>query len=130
MQYKLNKLDSEAGRVGLKISATKTKTMRANPSNQEPFTIGTHGEIEDVDEFTYLGAIVCKDGGGMRDLKNRLSKARGTFIRLKKIWRSSIISRKTKLRLYKTLVVPVLMYGCEAWKMNKGDEKPDDKRFQ
>ncbi|CAB4000379.1 Hypothetical predicted protein [Paramuricea clavata] len=64
--------------------------------------------IEDVEEFSYLGATVCKDGGGMKDLKNRLSKARGAFIRLKKIWRSSNISRKTKLRLYKTLVVPVL----------------------
>ena len=62
----------------------------------------------------------------MKDLKNRLSKARGAFIRLKKIWRSSNISRKTKLRLYKTLVVPVLVYGCETWKMNQGESKMID----
>ena len=59
----------------------------------------------------------------MKDLKNRLSKARGAFNKLKKIWISNNISRKTKLRLYKTLVVPVLLYGSEIWKMNKGDDK-------
>ena len=59
----------------------------------------------------------------MKDLKNRISKARGAFVRLKKTWRSSNISRKTKLKLFKTLVVPVILYGCETWKMNKGDNK-------
>ena len=126
MQYKLNKFDAEARRVGLKINVEKTKMMRINPSSQEQFTIGTQDRIEDVEEFSYVGATVYKDGGGMKDLKNRLSKARGAFIRLKKIWRSSNISRKTKLRLYKTLVVPVLVYGCETWKMNKGDRKMID----
>ena len=62
----------------------------------------------------------------MKDLKNRLSKARGAFIKLRKIWSSKAISRRTKLRLYKTLVVPVLLYGCETWKMNKGDNKAVD----
>ena len=48
-------------------------------------------DIEDVNEFTYLGATVCKDGGGMKTLKDRLSKARGAFIRLKKTWSSKNI---------------------------------------
>ena len=47
-------------------------------------------------------------------------------MRLKKIWSSRSISRRTKVRLYKTLVKPVLMYGCETWKINKCDEKKID----
>ena len=56
------------------------------------------------------------------------SNARGTFVRLTKTWSSNNVSRRTKLRLYKTLVVPVLPFtaGCEAWKMNKGDNKAVD----
>ena len=122
MQDKLNKLDQEARRVGLKINTEKTKMMKINPHNQGKIAVAGH-DIEDVEQFTYLGAVVCKEGGGMKDLKNRVSKARGSFVRLKKIWRSSHISRRTKLRLFKTLVVPVLLYGCETWKMNKGDNK-------
>ena len=91
--------------------------------NQELIRIAGQGIVE-VDEFTYLGATVCKERGGMKHLKNRLSKARSAFVRLNRIWRSKIILRKTiKLRLYKTLVVPVLLYGCETWIMNKGDDR-------
>ena len=62
----------------------------------------------------------------MKDLKTRRSKARGSFIRLKNMWRSNSISTETKLRLYKTPVVPILLYGCGTWKMNKGDDKAMD----
>ena len=78
--------------------------------------------IDDVDRFVYLGATVSKEGGGTEDIHNRVVKARGVFLRLKNIWSSNSISRRTKVGLYKTLVKPVLMYGCETWKMNKSDE--------
>lgn len=38
----------------------------------------------------------------------------------------SSITRKTKLRLYKALVITVLMYRWETWKMNKGDDRMID----
>ena len=125
MQNKTTRMDTEAKRVGLKINTQKTKTMRINAINQEHIHIGEQ-DIDEVDQFTYLGATVCKEGGGMKDLKNRLSKARSSFVKLKKIWSSNSISMKTKLKLFKTLVVPVLLYGCETWKMNKGDGKAVD----
>ena len=58
----------------------------------------------------------------MEDLQNRLSKARGTHVRLIKIWNSKSISKRTKMKLYKIVVLPVLMCGCETWKMTKSNE--------
>ena len=122
MQEKSSRMEEEARRVGLKINTGKTKTMRMHARKQEKITVnGEH--IEDVEDFTYLGATVSKDGGGMRDLKNRLSKARGAFIKMKKIWNSKSSTRKTKLRLYKTLVVPVFLYGCKHGKLIKETTK-------
>ena len=31
--------------------------------------------------------------------------------------------KRTKIKLYRTLVIPVLLYGCETWKKNKEDGK-------
>ena len=56
-------------------------------------------------------------------MKNRIHKARMSFIKLKKIWNSSKFVLRTKLRLFKSLVLSVLLYGCETWKINEGDNK-------
>ena len=82
--------------------------------------------MEDVKKFIYLGATVCKRGGCEKDIKAKLGKARGAFAKLNRVWHSSSVSRKTTIRLYETLVKPVLVYCCETWKMNEGDAKKID----
>ena len=58
--------------------------MRINAKSQEKITVDGQ-DISEVETFNYLGATICKEGGGgMKDIKNRLSKARGAFVRLKK----------------------------------------------
>ena len=100
--------------------------MRVNARNNDAITVNDQA-LEDVEKFIYLGATVCKQGGGDEDIKARLGKARGAFVKLNRVWNSSNVSRKTKIRLYKTLVKPVLTYGCETWKMmNEGDAKKID----
>ena len=118
-------MNNEARRVALKIKKEKTKVMRLNAKSQERITVDGQG-IGEVETFNYQGATTCKEGGGMKDLKNRLAKARGTFVKLKRIWSSKNISKTTKLKLFKTVVVTVLLHGCETWKMNKGDGKRID----
>ena len=84
--------------------------------NRESFIV--NGEEEgDVEEFAFLGVIVDWEGGGSRDFSNRLQKARGAFQRLWKVWAARGIGRRTKTRLFKTAVQPVLLYGCETCKI-------------
>ena len=125
IQAKTDKLAHEAGRVGMKVNVDKCKLLRINSRSNDVVEVNGRG-IEDVDRFVYLGATVSKEGGGTEDIQNRVVKARGVFLRLKKIWSSHSISRRTKVRLYKTLAKPVLMYGCETWKMNKCHENKID----
>ena len=54
-------------------------------------------EVEDVGEFAYLGAIVDKEGGGSKDIRNRLQKAWGAFQRLWKMWAARGIGSRTKI---------------------------------
>ena len=72
---------------------------------------------------------MIKEGGGTKDIKKHLRKAGGAFFNLKKIWNTLSIDRNTKLKLLKTLVRPVLLYGCEARKLIAAEEKTLD-RFQ
>ena len=91
-------MHEESKRVGLRINLGKTKFLRMNAKNQTRINIDGQ-VIEEVEEFTNPGAKFSKEGGGLKDLQNRLSKARGAYFRLKRIWNSNSISRRTKLRL-------------------------------
>ena len=62
MQHKGTRMDEAAKRVGLRINKTKTKVLRINARNKTKLTIDGQG-IEELDEFTYLRAKICKEGG-------------------------------------------------------------------
>ena len=56
----------------------------------EPIKLSS-GNVEEVQQFTYLGSIVSTDGGTEEDVKARLGKARVAFHMLDKLWKSKII---------------------------------------
>ena len=75
--------------------------------------------VDDVEEFTYRGAILDKEGGGSKDIMHRLQKVPGAFQRLGRIWAAKGIGRRTKIRLFKTLAQLVLLYGCKTCKITR-----------
>ena len=77
-------------------------------------------EIEGVDKFEYLGATITSEGVGMVYLKKIAE------LEIQNWARSGVVIKskgKQKNRLHKTPITPVLLYGCDIWKMNKGDNK-------
>lgn len=69
--------------------------------------------------FCYLGSVLTPTGGTDDDVDGRIKKAKGAFAQLTPIWRSNIISRDLKLRIFVSNVKSVLLYGCETWKVTK-----------
>ena len=59
------------------------------------------------------------DGTSDWDILARIGKARTAFAILRPVWRSQVISRKTKLRIFNTNVKSVLRYGSETWRATK-----------
>ena len=98
------------------------KTMRLNTKINRPIRIDGQ-ELEDVDEFTYYGSKVTKVGVASEVIKSRLQKAISAFLSLNQVWKSSFSSVKTKLKINKSNVTSVLMYGSECWKMTVADIK-------
>ena len=64
------------------------------------------------------------------DIKNRLGKATRAFNKLAKIWRSGQLSKNTKIRIFTSNVIAMLLYGCETWRMTKRDEAKLDTFLQ
>ena len=92
--------------------------MKILTRNMEPIKLSS-GNVEEVQQFAYLGSIVSTDGGTEEDVKARLGKARVAFYMLDKLWKSKIISRHTKLKIFNSNVKSVLLYGSETWRTTK-----------
>ena len=125
LQEKTSKLETNAGKVGLKLNNNKCKIMKTNSKSESKLKV-RGSDVEEVDSFTYLGANVTTDGGSTVDLKKRIALASAQMKKLANIWKTNNISKKTKTTLFKSLVVSVLLCGCETWKLTKGEEKKLD----
>ncbi|XP_056015927.1 uncharacterized protein LOC130053203 [Ostrea edulis] len=82
-------------------------------------TIGNN-VAEEVSEFVYLGSTITADGDSTSDVESTIAKARADFASLRNIWKSAAISIKTKIRIFKSNIIGVLLYGAESWKVTKG----------
>ena len=120
IQTKVSNLGRYAKMTGLRINTAKTMMMSwNNPGGRQVQVNGE--ELETVSKFVYLGGTVTQEGGSDEDIKSRLGKARAAFSKLRNIWKSSQLKLRTKLRIFKSNVVAVLLYGCETWRMTNLD---------
>jgi hypothetical protein len=123
MQAITSSLEQEAKKIGLNINIAKTKIMTiGNWTTTNKIQVGGE-ELEECQEFCYLGSTINQDGGCEREIMIRLGKANAVFGRLWRIWASRNISVVVKVRLYEALVMSVLLYGAETWPMKQATTK-------
>jgi len=125
IQQKTSRLHDIGKAVGLNINPSKTKTMCLNCKKNDLITVGGN-ELEDIKAFTYLGAVLDKQGGTKADIKRRPALTRSAFATLQPPWKSSKYSSKTKLRIFNTSVVAILLYGAGMWRITAADMKTLD----
>ena len=72
-------------------------------------------------ETMFLGSKITADGDCSHEIKICLLLGRKTMSHLDSILKSRDITLPTKVRLVKTMVFPVVMYGCESWVIKKSE---------
>ena len=116
----LMKVKVESEKVDLKLNIQKTKIMASGPI--------TSWEIdgETVKDFIFLGSKITADGDCSHEIKRRLPLGRKVMTNLDYILKSRDITLSTKIHLVKTMVFPVVMYGCESWTIKKAEHRRID----
>ena len=112
----LMKVKVESEKVGLKLNIQKTKIMASGPISSWEKNSET---VEKVSDFTFGVSKITTDGDCSHEIKRRLLLGRKVMTNLDSIFKSRDITLPTKVRLVKTLVFPVVMYGCESWTVKK-----------
>ena len=82
--------------------------------------------VETVADFIFLGSKSTSDGDYSQEIKRRLLLGRKVMTNLDSILKSRDITLPTKVRLVKTMVFPVVMYGCKNWTIKKAEHRRID----
>ena len=81
---------------------------------------------ETVSDFILGGTKITADGDCSHEIKRRLLLGRKVMTNLDSIFKSRDITLRTKVHLVKTMVFPVVMYGCESWTVKKAEHRRID----
>ena len=119
MQQNMNSFSTACNNFGLTISTKKTEVLH-QPAPHKTYVepaITTGGEkLKAVDKFTYLGSTLSRFVNIDEEVDTRIAKASSVFGRLRKsVWERRGIKLATKLKVYRAVVLPTLLYACETW---------------
>ena len=114
----LIKLREESKKAGLKLSIEKAKIMASGPITSWQIDGET---METVTGFIFLGSKITADGDCSHEIKRHSLLGRKAMTNLDGILKSREITLPIKVHIVKTMISPVVMYGCESWTIKKAE---------
>jgi hypothetical protein len=110
----------DAGKeVGLEVNSEKTKYMLMSHKKEGK----KHGikiasrSFEGVAKFKYLEKTLTDRNCMQEEIKSRLNSGNACYHSVQSLLSSRLSSRNVKVKIYKTIILPVVLYGCETWSL-------------
>ena len=111
--------------IGLEVNADKTKYMvmsRERTAGLSCTMKVDNSSIERVEEFKYLGTTLTNQNSIQEKIKSRLKLGNACYHSVQNLLSSSLLSKNLKIKIYRTIILPVFLYGCETWSLTLREE--------
>ena len=115
-------LNEESRPLGLWVSWVKTKIPAfIDILDAAILSVPVCGlDVEVMERFTYLGSDIHVSPGCEPEINRRLGWAWGVTDSLDHgVWHCRSLCRTTKVRVFRSLMLPVLLYGCDSWTLTR-----------
>jgi hypothetical protein len=97
--------------------------MSRYPNSGQNQNIRTANEsFESVAKFKYLGATLTNQNDIHDEIKSRLNSGNAFYHSVQNLLSSRRISKNLRIKIYKTVTLPVVLYGCETWSLTLREE--------
>jgi hypothetical protein len=78
--------------------------------------------FENVSQFKYLGTSIANQNFIQEEIKRRLNSGNECYHSVQNLLSSRLLSKNVKVRIYKIIILPVVLYGCETWSLTVREE--------
>jgi hypothetical protein len=113
-------LTDASNEVGLEINVDKTKYMllsrQQNVGHNRDLKIANRS-FENVSQFNYFGTTVTNQNLIQQEIKRRLNSGNTCYHSVHNLLSSHLLSKNLNIRIYKTIILPVVLSGCETWSL-------------
>ena len=79
--------------------------------------------FERVEEFKYLGTAVTNQNSIAEEIKTRLRSGNACYHSVQNLWSSRLLSKNLNTKIYRTIILPIVLYGCETWSLTLREER-------
>jgi hypothetical protein len=71
--------------------------------------------FEDVEQFKYMGTLLTYQNSIQKEIKSKFKPQNAFYPSVQSLLSSSLLSKNMKIKIYRTLILPVVLYGCKTW---------------
>ena len=75
-----------------------------------------------METFKYLGSLLTNQNSIQEEIKCRLKAGNSRYSSVQTLLSSRLLSKNLKIKIYKTIILPVVLYGCETWSLTLREE--------
>ena len=111
-------LVAAAREIGLQISVDKTKYMvmfRDQHAGRIQSVRIDNSTLEKVEEFKYFRTTLTNQNSILEEIKSRLRSGNACYHSVQNFLSSRLLSKNFKIKIYRTIILPVVLCGCETW---------------
>jgi hypothetical protein len=82
-----------------------------------------NGSFERAEQFRYLETILTNQNSIQEKIRSRMKSGNACYHSVQNLMSSSFLSKNIKIKIYRTIILPSVLYGCKTWSLTLREER-------